>query len=221
VMFVLFTKLSKSALPKQGYGKPANLSTSKCTILGIVFIIIYILIYLFPAFSAGNFSVRGVSTSPFAIGHRIVSAILLGLAAESVFRGYIFRNLTKNLGFFASLYVSSIFFALYNVSIRDVIGLTLDEVGIYAFTRVLPSFAAGLFLGYFFYKVGWSLLGSATFAIGVRYFLSPIPIVSSGGLAPWWMSVTLDSMSYIIFIFIVDSIIKEPAHVRRRYGLGE
>jgi hypothetical protein len=129
--------------------------------------------------------------------------------------------MVENHGFFTSLYVSSILFGLYQVSLRDVIGANLDQIGIYVFTNIIPSFAAGLFLGFFFYKLGWSLLGPITFRIGIRFFLDPLPIVSPASAPPWWLALTLETTSYIIIIFIVDSIIKEPGYVRRRYGLED
>jgi len=224
-IFFLFTKLAKSTLRKQGYKKPTTLKTSKCLLLSVIFIIIYILIYLFPAFSTGNFFYQGISTNPLLIIRRIASAILLSLATESIFRGYIFRNLTRNHGFFTSLYASSILFGLcqlsFQVSIKDMIGATLNQIGIYIFTNVLPSFAAGLFLGFFFYKIGWSLLGPVTFRMGVYFFFDPLPIVSPASSPPWWLAVTLEMMSYMVIIFIVDSIIKEPGYIRRRYGLED
>jgi len=219
--FFLFTKLAKSTLGKHGYKKPTTLKTSKCLLLSTIFILIYVLIYLFPAFSTGNFYYQGISTNPFIIMHRIASAILLSLATESIFRGYIFRNLLRNHGFFTSLYASSILFGLYQISLKDVIGASLDRIVIYAFTNVLPSFAAGLFLSFFFYKIGWSLLGPATFRIGVQFFLDPLPIVSPASSPPWWMALTLEMMSYVVLIIIVDSIIKEPRYLKRRYGFED
>lgn len=219
-IFFLFTKLAKSTLGKQGYKKPTILKTSKCLLLSVIFILIYVLIYLFPGFST-SFFIRGISTHPISIINRIASAILFSLAAEFIFRGYIFRNLIRNHGFFTSLYASSILFGLYQISLKDVIGASLNQLVIHAFTRVLPSFAAGLFLGFFFYKIGWSLLGPVTFRIGVRFFLDPLPIVSLGSSPPWWLALTLEAMSYVVLIFIVDSIIKEPRYLRRRYGLED
>jgi len=220
-IFFLFTKLTKSTSGKQGYRKPTALKTSKCLLLSVIFIIIYVLIYLFPGFSTGNFYYQGISRNPILIMHRIASAILLSLAAESIFRGYVFRNLIRNYGFFTSLYASSILFGLYQVSIKDVIGSSLDKIIIYAFTNVLPSFVAGLFLGFFFYKIGWSLVGPLAFRTGVRFFLDPLPIVSPTSSPPWWLALTLETMSYMILILIVDSVIKEPRYLRRRYGLED
>jgi len=224
-MFFLFTKLAKSTLRKQGYKKPTIIKISKCLLLSVIFIIIYVSIYLFPAFSTGDFYYQGISTNPVLILHRIASAILVSLSTESIFRGYIFRNLLRNYGFFTSLYASSILFGLHDllfqVSIKDLIGASLNEIGIHIFTKVLPSFAAGLFLGFFFYKIGWSLLGSVTFRTGVIFFLSPLPIISSASSPPWWLALTLEMMTYIVLIFVVDLIIKEPGYLKRRYGLKD
>ena len=220
-IFVLFTKLTKSTLGKQGYKKPTILKTSKCLLLSVVFILIYLFIYLFPGISTGSFHFIGISTDPILFTHRIASAILISLATESIFRGYIFRNLVRNQGFFTSLYASSILFGLYQISIRDLTGITFEGMVIYIFTRILPAFAAGLFLGFFFYKTGWSLLGPATFRMGFQYFLDPLPIISPASSPPWWMALTFETMSYVVLIIIVESIIKEPRYLRRRYGLED
>lgn len=222
-MFFLFTRLSKSTLRKQGYKKPTTVKISICLLLSVSFIIIYVLIYLFPAFSTGGFYYQGISMNPITILHRIASAILVSLSTESIFRGYIFRNLLRNYGFFKSLYASSILFGLHDllfqVSITNLIGSSLNDIGIDIFTKVLPSFAAGLFLGFFFYKTGWSLLGSVTFRTGVIFFLSPLPIISPASEPPWWLALTLETMTYMIIIFVVDLLIKEPSYLKRRYGL--
>ena len=218
-IFALFTKLTKSTFKKQGYKKPTLLKTSKCLLLSVIFLLIYVLIYLFPGFSQGNFFYQGISANPIIIIHRIASAILLSLATESMFRGYVFRNLVRNHGFFTSLYISSILFGLYQISIKDVIGVPFDQIVTYAFTNVLPSFAAGLFLGFFFYKIGWSLLGPLIFRTGVQFFFDPLPIISPATSPPWWMALTLEAMSYIVLIVIVDLVIKEPRHLRKQYGL--
>jgi len=217
-IFVLFTKLAKSSLEKQGYKKPNTLKTSNCLLLSLIFITVYVFIYLFPGFPTG-FVYEGISNDPILIIHRIASAILLTLAAESIFRGYVFRNLLRHYGFFTSLYTSSILFGLYQISLKDVVGAPLDRMATYVFINVLPYFAAGLFLGFFFYKIGWSLLGPATFRMGVVFFLNPMPIVSPASSPQWWVALTLEVISYMVFILIVDSVIKEPRYLRKRFGL--
>jgi membrane protease YdiL (CAAX protease family) len=219
-IFFLFTKLTKSTLEKQGFRKPTTIKALKCVLLSVGFIVIYVLIYMFPAITTGNYSYQALSANPLIVMHRVASAILFGLATESVFRGFVFRNLVRNHGFFTSLYSSSLLFALYQISIKDLIGVSLDQAVIYAFTNVFPTFAAGLFLGFFFYKTGRSLLGPLIFSATVRFFLDPYPILSSPS-PPWWMALTLEAVSFVVLIFIVDSVVKEPQYLRRRYGLGD
>jgi membrane protease YdiL (CAAX protease family) len=223
-VFFLFAKLAKSTLRKQGYKKPTTVKTSTCLLLSVAFITIYVLIYLFPAYPSG-FYYQGISMDPVLILHRIASAILVSLSTESIFRGYIFRNLLRNYSFFKSLYASSILFGFYSllaqVSIIDLIGSSLNDIVIDMFMYVLPFFAAGLFLGFFFYKTGWSLLGAVTFRAGIIFYLSPLPIVSYASEPAWWLALTLEMIAYVVLIFAVDSMIKEPGYLKRRYGLED
>jgi len=214
-IFAIFTKATKSTFKRQGYKKPDGISTQQCLFLSILFIAIYLGIYLLSGFR-GIYEYTGLSDSLFLIAHRIAWAVILSLASESVFRGYIFRNLVKNYGFFTSLYVSSIFFGIYRISIIDLLAET--NIIIYVFTRILPQVVTGLFLGFFFYKIGWSLLGPIIFQIGVIFFFDPLPIISLSG-PPWWMALTVEVMSFAALILIADYLVKEPKYRRRRYGL--
>ena len=219
MIFILFTRLTNSTLRRQGYRKPTTTKTAKCLLLSVIFNVIYILVYLFPGLSRGSLNYKGISTDPLVFSHRIASAILTSLATESIFRGYIFRNLVRNHGLFTSIYASSILFGLYQISIRDITGITLQNLIIYVLTRILPAFAAGLFLCFFFYKTGWSILGPATFRMGFQYFFDPLPIVSPIDSPAWWIALTFDMTSYVVFILILEFTVMEPRYLRRRYGL--
>jgi len=167
---------------------------------------------------------QGPSHGLLGIILNISRAILISLTTESIFRGYIFRNLTKNHGFFISLYASSILFGLhgyeYPFSIHNIFfaypSPSSEIIREVLFQTILPAFAAGLFLGYMFYKMNWSLLGPIIFRIGTLLFFYFNPIVAS---SPWWMGLTFEVMAYACLIVIVDSAVKEPRRRRRRYGL--
>jgi membrane protease YdiL (CAAX protease family) len=222
-VFFLFTKLAKSTLRKQGYKKPTIVKTSKCLLLSVVFIVIYVIIYLYPAFTGGGFNYQGIPTDPIRLLHRIASAVLVSLSVESIFRGYIFRNLLRDFSFFKSLYASSILFGLYGllfqVPIADLIASSLNEIVITIFTNFLPFFAAGIFLGFFFYKTGWSLLGPVTFRTGIMFFLSPLPLLSAAGEVPWWLVLALEMVAYALVIIVVELLVEEPDRQKKRYGL--
>lgn len=229
VIYALFIKLRKTTFKRHGFRKPTTINTSKTIKLTLACIAIYIIMILAPGITAvlstGSIS-EGfeVTIYPLTLGntlHRIVLgiayAIILSLTYESIFRGYIFRNLVRHYGFFTSLYASSIMFSLHQVSIKSLLSMTTEALVTYIFMTILTAFAAGLFLGFFFYKVGWSLLGPITFQLGALFFMWPEPIISSTSL--WWMSLTFQVIAYAILILAIDTFIKEPLYRRKRYGL--
>jgi len=214
--FVIFTKFTKSSLKKQGYKKPTAIKTSKCILLSLSFIATYLLIILSQSLFGDLGSLR-IPTSPYSLLLRAAIAIVFSLASESIYRGYILRNLATNHGFFTSLYASSLLFSLHQISIEDIINITPDGIIIYIFTNIAPALVAGLFLGFFFYKIGWSLLGPVIFRMGFLLFFEPQPIM--GASSPWWIALTFEVMAFSVLILIVDSVIREPRYRRRKYGL--
>lgn len=217
IAFGLFTKLTKSGFKTQGYKKPAGIKTSKCILLSILFVLIYLSIILAQGFF-GNLGSLRLPTSPYSLMLRVAIATLYGFSSESVFRGYIFRNLTRNYGLFTSLYASSILFSLHKISIREIPSITNDPI-IYIFTRIIPPLVAGLFLSFLFYKIRWSLIGPLTFRIGFLFFFEPSPLISAN--SPWWIALTFEMLAFAVVILLVDSIIQEPRYRRKRYGLEE
>jgi len=148
-------------------------------------------------------------------------AVISSLAYESVFRGYIFRNLVRHYGFFKSLYASAIMFGLISAisktSITSLFTMSTSSIVEFLFMDVLTAFAAGLFLGYYFYKTGWSLLGPVIFQLGIAFFIWPSPFISSTSL--WWMALTFQVIGYAVLILAIDTFVKEPMYIRKKYGL--
>jgi membrane protease YdiL (CAAX protease family) len=217
VAFGLFVRLTKSTLKNQGYKKPAGISTSKCILLSLLFITIYICIVLAQGFF-GSLGELNLPTGPISLLFRVTIAVTYGLFSESVFRGYIFKNFARNYGLFTSLYASSILFSLHTISIREIPSITANPI-IYIFTRIIPPLATGLFLGFFFYKIRWSLIGPLAFRIGFLLFFEPSALISAD--SPWWIALTFEILAFAVLILLVDSIIREPEYRRKRYGLQE
>jgi len=148
-------------------------------------------------------------------------AILIAITTEAIFRGYIFRNLVRNYGFFISLYASSILFGLhrydYPISIRNILTMGTDEIIRETFfQQILPVFTSGLFLGFLFYKMDWSILGPFVFRFGTLLYFFLSPVVAS---SVWWMGLTFEVTAYAVLIVIADSAIIEPRYRRKRYRL--
>lgn len=210
---VFFVKLGKSSLNEHGFKEPAN--TNRCLILSVSSIIFYLAVTLLPGFIWG-FSSPPYPHTFFYFVFTILNAIIVSLATESIFRGYIFKNIMGKFGFFASLYASSIMFSLYQIPIPTLAAMSSNGIITYIFTDVLPIFAAGLFLGFFFYKTGWSLAGPIIFRTGILLYLFLPPVMAT---PPWWMNLTFEVTAYACLIIILDTVIKEPKFQRRKYGL--
>lgn len=219
-ILALFVKLGKSSFKEQGFNEPSK--PKKFILLSISFALIYIIVMLMPGFLFGF--EQTPSHGLFNIIFSTSRAILISLTTESIFRGYIFRNLTKNHGFFTSLYASSIMFSLHGyespISILNTFFIypspASDIIQETLFQEIMPTFTLGLFLGYMFYKMDWSIMGSTIFRIGTLLFFYFTPITAKSA---WWMGLTFEVMAYVLLIVIVDSAIKEPRYRRRKYGL--
>ena len=219
-IFILFVKLGKSNLREHGFKGPPKLG--KHLVLSISSVALYILATLVPGFMFGFGSrpALGTLAIPFNVGR----AVLISLTTESIFRGYIFKNLAGKYGFFPALYASSIMFGLHRyeepISILNIFflhPLSADKiVSEILFCQIIPAFMGGLFLGFMFYKMRWSLLGPIIFHIGVllHFTLSPLTVN-----VPWWMGLTFEVTAYLLLFVFMDSTIKEPSYRKRRYGL--
>jgi membrane protease YdiL (CAAX protease family) len=216
LVFALFTKLTKSSFSKQGYKKPGGINTTKCILFSFFFLIVYISVYLTQGFF-GTLGPLKIPSSPYSVLHGLLISIVYALFSESVFRGYIFRNLTRYYSLFPSLYVSSILFSLYPISIADISTITADPF-IFIFTSIIPPLASGLFLAFFFYKIRWSLLGPLVFRAGFLLFFELTPI---GVSSPWWIALTFEMLAFALLILLADMMIQEPQYRRRKYGLQE
>jgi membrane protease YdiL (CAAX protease family) len=214
--FGLFTKLTKSSFNKQGYKKPGGINTTRCILLSLFFLIVYISVYLTQGFFGTLGPLKAPSSLYSVLGNLAIS-IVYALFSESVFRGYIFRNLTRYYGLFPSLYVSSILFSLYTIPIADIATITADPF-FFIFTSIIPALASGLFLAFFFYKIRWSLLGPFVFRTGFLLFFELTPI---GVSSLWWIALTFEMLAFAVLILLADFMVQEPQYRRRKYGLQE
>lgn len=211
--FVFLVKIGKSTLTEHGFKEPSNIN--RCLTLSVFSIIFYLAVTLLPGFMWGFSSPPYPHTFSYFV-FTVLNAIIVSLTTESIFRGYILKNLIGKHGFFTSLYASSIMFSLYQISIPTLTAMNPDRIITYIFTDIAPLFAAGLFLGFLFYKTGWSLLGSTVFRIGILLYLFLPPLMAT---PPWWIKLTFEVAAYACLIIILDATVKEPKFLRRKYGL--
>ncbi|MCW4020931.1 MAG: hypothetical protein NWF14_06865 [Candidatus Bathyarchaeota archaeon] len=214
--YAVFVKLTKSSFREHGYKPPDVVTPEKCLFISLILIAMYVIFALMPGI-IGTFGFLQINISPISIFYRLANAVLFSMASESIFRGYIFRNLLGTVNFFPSLYASSLMFGLSQISIRNMLAMSSDSLTIYMMTDILTMFAMGLFLGFFYYKTDWSLLGPSVFRIGVSLFFEPTPISTAS--SPWWIGLTSEVTAFALMILLVDAVIIEPRYRRRQYGL--
>lgn len=212
-VFFTFVKLGKSKLSEHGFKEPTNMRL--CLALSIFSIILFLTITLIPGIIWG-FSSPPFPHTFFHFVFSILNAIIVSLTTESIFRGYIFKNMIDKYGFFASLYASSIMFSLYQIPIPTLTTMSANDIITYIFTGVLPLFAAGLFLGFFFYKTGWSLIEPIVFRAGILLYLFLPPLMAT---PPWWMKLTSEVTAYAFLIILLEATVSEPNFLRKKYRL--
>jgi membrane protease YdiL (CAAX protease family) len=232
-IYALFVKLGKTTFKRQGYQKPTTIKTRRTIIIGLACAAVYVILILAPGLTSvlatgtvsEGFELSNLLLTPlgtiYRIGIGMAYAVILSLAYESVFRGYIFRNLVRHYGFFTSLYTMSIMFGLVSSStfssIVHLLSYSQADLVEFIFMNILTAFAGGLFLGFFFYKTGWSLLGPIIFQLPALFFMWPEPLVSS--TSQWWIALTFQVIAYAVLILALDTFIKEPMYLKKRYGL--
>ena len=85
--------------------------------------------------------------------------LLIGLAEESAFRGYILKNLLEIYKPAGAVLFSSILFGIYHVNFIDLNWYRLVWWVVYT----LQALTAGIFMGFLYYKTGCNLIGSITY----------------------------------------------------------
>lgn len=84
----------------------------------------------------------------------LLLGLLIGLAEESAFRGYILRNFLKKYTPFFALLASSLLFGIYHVNFLSLNYFTLTFWGLY----VVQALTGGIFMGVLYFKTGKNLI---------------------------------------------------------------
>ena len=104
----------------------------------------------------------------------LLLGLLIGLAEESAFRGYILQNFLKKYTPILALLASSILFGIYHVNFFDLNYFTLYFWGLY----VVQTLTGGIFMGVLYFKTGKNLVAP------IAYHSSQIIIGQITGWTP-------------------------------------
>ena len=149
--------------------------------------------------------VRFVSHGILSIPYNFSLAITVGFVEETVFRGYILRNLGRVYSDAKAIIYSSILFGVYHIS--PVLALTstttaLDTVAywtLYALAAVL----VGLFLGVFYISSQKTTVGTITYHSFSIFFESLVPFTLASSMIVGHL---LSTTVYFLFVPIVIAL---------------
>jgi len=141
----------------------------------------YVVLGIFFAFLARSLEILSISIgagTPTFLGYPslpiiiffVIDTLIVGLAEEGTFRGYIQKHLTHVYGFIPALLVSSVLFKVYHVNFFEA---TFSDLAL-TILVIVPSF--GMFAGYFYYRTGENLLGPIVLHMFYDLFGTIIPL---------------------------------------------
>ncbi len=121
------------------------------------------------------------------IADYVLLGILIGMAEESAFRGYILGNFLDRYRQFVAVFASAVLFGVYHMNFLD---LNYSFWSLY----VVQALTGGIFMALLFFKTGGNLFGP------IAYHSGQIVI---GQLIPWTASVTTE---YLLLIAAIINI---------------
>ncbi len=187
--------------------------TARVVALALGLAAVYFLLTLEPGVLQG-FSVPGFP-APETFAVFFLTAPLIALGQEAIFRGYFLTKVAGRLPFRQGLFASSALFAVVAFNPFLLLEFSWTSQAPTLFLTVGTGFVMGIFLGIFFYKSHWSLLGPWIFrsvVIGSMY-LFPVAVA---GFA-WETVFVLDLIALTALIVVVFIGIREPRFEARHY----
>lgn len=166
-------------------------------ITAILFAFVHFLVTVFVAGTLTGFQALS-STPSFSIPMEIITILLIALASESIFRGYIMRNVTEAYGFPLALSLSSFMFSLHRFPLPLIGSFHLMS----EFGTAVSLFFMAAFLGFFF-KRTTSLIGPVTFHVVVLllHHLTPLAAIKTE------YELLFDVIAYIFLIILLNVVV--------------
>lgn len=210
-IFLVFVRLERSKI--DSYGFVIYGDAKKELALAILSVAIFNLIVLEPGFIFGF--AYATAPSVFTLGFFLLSAPLVAIAEEGIYRGYIMKKLLQRGTFNRALYISSALYALHVSNLFALMRSGFDEAVRYLFSNTLSALVLGLLMGIYFYKSSWSLLGPISFRTGLILAANLLPV--SARTTGWELTFTFRLLAYAALILVINTVIREPRFMLRRY----
>jgi signal peptidase I len=179
-------------------------------------VLAFLVVEIYPGFLFG-FG-RTPSQPVLEFGFALFSAPVAALAQESVYRGYVFRTLSRAVPLAGAMALSAAFFAAQATNFAALPTLGKVAGGEYLFGTTVANFVLGLVLALFFYKAQWSLLGPVATRTGLLWVVSLLPVAAN--FASWETAFAALLLGYGVLFALVAVGLREPRLQAHRY-LGE
>lgn len=192
---LLLMKWENSRLQEHGFWLPEE-DFGRYLFVSMLFALAYMFITVFLQGIFLGFELYPPVPQPFL---EIADILLTSIATESIFRGYIQRNLTRVYGFLPALSLSSVLFSIYGVSLPSLL-FSFDLT--FLLVTIVSLFVASIFLGFFFQKT-MTLVCPVAF-YGFHLFLYRFTTVKV--ITTEFMAVFFDVIAYIFLILLVYTL---------------
>ncbi|HLM90826.1 MAG TPA: signal peptidase I [Thermoplasmata archaeon] len=213
LVFLVYVRFAERARPFAfGLTLPQG-QTRRMVALALVLAGVYFVLTLEPGFLQG-FTVPGL-LDPETFAVFFLTTPLIALGQEAVFRGYFLTKVAGRHPFRHALFASSALFAVVSLNPFLFAEFSFISQVPTLFLTVGTGFVLGIFLGLFFYKAHWSLLGPWVFrsvVLGIS-LLFPVAVRGLG----WETVFVLDLIALTAVIVVVFVGLREPRFEARHY----
>jgi signal peptidase I len=202
--------------PLRDYGFVVRGSVVATLLFSTLLVLVYLVVQLYPGFLFG-FG-RAPTLTVLAFGFALLSAPIIALGQESVFRGYLFRTLSRAVPLAWAMAISAAMFAAQTTNFLSLPALGEVTGGEYLFGTTIANLVLGLVLALLFYKTSWSLLGPVATRTGILWVATLLPVAA--GFKNWETSFAVLLLAYGVMFALVALALREP-RLQAHHYLGE
>ena len=202
--------------PLRDYGLVLRGPVLATVLFSVLLVLTFLVVEIYPGFLFG-FG-RSPPQPVLEFGFALFSAPVAALGQETLYRGYVFRTLSRVVPLAGAMAVSAAFFA---AQATNFVALgTLGEVagGEYLFGTTVANFVLGLVLALLFYKTRWSLLGPVATRTGLLWVVTLLPVAAN--FSNWETAFAALLLGYGVLFAVVAAGLREP-RLQARHYLGE
>ena len=205
--------------PLRDYGFVLRGPAAPVLVFSALLVLVFLVVDLYPGFLFG-FG-RYPPLPVLAFGFALFSAPIVALGQEALFRGYVFRTLSRAVPLATALAFSATYFALTTTNFLDLPSLGEVAGGEYLFGTTVANLVLGLVLGLLCYKGRWGLLGSFATRTGLLWVGTLVPVAAN--FTSWETSFAVLLLGYGVLLVVVAFALREPrlqAHAYLREPIG-